>query len=334
MSLIIVGVQGVAHAQPQDDAALANVRDDSAARTPNSRASSVMSEPGWEPAAHEEEAAPPLTTAELRQTYPDLELRTTPPLTLTISLTSIYPLQTLGLGLGLDAYALPRLRLTAIASPGASVDVNGDWRASFYGEAGFGIAVLRWLGETIVRLPSAATKNFRSKRTAFERFMFGDETPPDNLFLHAPVPASHSLELEAGAFSGHYPLYRCIAHCNDEPRLVLPTREDASRQLLLFYAGVRYVYYRSARSERARFRSSAGVDVAVDAIHNPFTPSDANLFNLYERHPAHNPVGVRVKLRIPAVKCTANGGCLGFDIMGGYLPNPADALVSVNLTFQ
>jgi hypothetical protein len=82
------------------------------------------------------------------------------------------------------------------------------------------------------------------------------------------------------------------------------------------------------------FQSSAGVEVAVDAIHNPFTLSDANLFNLYNRHPAHNPVGVRVKLRVPAAKCTVNGGCLGFDLVGGYLPSPADVLISVNLTLR
>lgn len=275
-----------------------------------------------------------MPTAELRQTYPDLQFRTTPPRTLTIGLTTIYPFQTLGLKLGVDFYVPPRLRLTAISSVGASVDVNGEWRASFYSEVGFGVAVLRWLGETIAELPSAASKNFRSKRTPFQRFMLGDESPPDNLLLHALVPASHSLELEAGAFSGHYPLYRCVAHCDNEPRMVLSTREDASRQVLLLYAGVRYVYYRWAHSERARLHSSAGVEVAVDAIHNPFTPPDADLFNLYERHPTHNPVGLRVKLRLPAVKCTVNGGCLGFDLQGGYLPSPADALASVNLTIQ
>jgi hypothetical protein len=193
---------------------------------------------------------------------------------------------------------------------------------------------MRRLGETIAQLPSAATKSFRSKRTELQRFMLGDETPPDDLFLHALVPAYHSLELEAGAFSGRYPLYRCVAPCNDEPRLMSPRREDASQQVLLLYAGVRYVYYRSARSERARFHSSAGVEVAVDAIHNPFPPSDANLFNRDDEHPAHNPVGVRVKLRIPAVKCTVNGGCIGFDLLGGYLPSPADALVSLNVIFR
>jgi hypothetical protein len=91
---------------------------------------------------------------------------------------------------------------------------------------------------------------------------------------------------------------------------------------------------RWARSERVPFRSSAGVEVAVDAIHNPFKPSDANLYNFHTRHPAHNPVGVRVKLRVPAAKCTVNDGCLGFDLVGGYLPSPADALISVNLTFR
>ena len=67
---------------------------------------------------------------------------------------------------------------------------------------------------------------------------------------------------------------------------------------------------------------------------NDHLPSDANLYNFHTRHPAHNPVGVRVKLRVPAAKCTVNDGCLGFDLGGGYLPSPADALISVNLTFR
>lgn len=322
------GVRGIARAQPQDDAALAD--------EPTAKNAWPLSGRGAPAAAQQEtEAEPPLTTAQLRQRYPDLELRVTPPPTLTLLVpTAIYPFQTLGIGLGFDMYALPRLRLSAIMAIGGSIGgVNGRWEFSAYGELGVGVAVLRWPGQAVARLPSPAALNFRSKRSAGERFILGEESPPEESFFHAIVPASHSLEVEVGALSGHYPLYRCTENCTGEPG-VSPTKESASVQATLIYAGLRYVYYRSARSARPPLSSLAGFEAAVDALNNPFSRPAPEVFNLSDHHPSHDPVGVRVKLGVPALKCSVGGSCLGVDLMGGYLPSPASAMFSVNATLR
>jgi hypothetical protein len=339
-----VGVPRVALAQVQDDAALADVRDDKpppgqsgapSTTTPSNTGFDDRPETPTDP--REVDLDPPMTSAELRRAHPDLQVRSTPPPALTVSLTSIYPFQPLGLGLGYEVYALPRLRLSTVLSTGVSAVVNNRWRISFYGDIGIGVVVLRSPTEVVTEikaLPTLAGRNFHSTRSAWGRLWLGEEQPPPGSFVRAILPAFHSLELEGGLFSGLYPLYRCTAHCAEDPNVAPHTNEDASLQVTAVYAGLRYVYFRWARSEQVPFVSRFGVEAAVDAITNPFWPSDPKLFNLSDHHPAEHPVGVRVKLRIIGAKCGPNGGCVGFDLMGGYLPTPADALVSANVVYQ
>lgn len=270
---------------------------------------------------HEEEREPALTTEELRSAYPDLQLQATPPTALTISFTSIYPFQELGVALGADVYALPRLRLSGLFSAGATSDINDEWHGSFYAEAGIGVAMLRWSSEATVELPVPAARF---------RYQPEDDAPR----LRAIVPSSHSLELEVGVLTGRYPFYRCTANCTSNADGTSPTQRDAGLQETLPYAGLRYVYYRRASSEQAPFRSLSGVQVAVDALINASKPPDASLFNLYNDHPFHSPVGARIALRVPAVRCFKHGPCSGFNLMAGYLPNPSDALFSINLEIE
>jgi hypothetical protein len=348
-AFVLCGVPSVAFAQVQDDAALADVHDDKPVPAPAGAPSSIATTPARtgfddrsettneERQKQEAELDPPLTTAELRVAHPDLQFRVTSPPTLTVSLTSIYPFQPFGIGLGYELYALPWLRLNALMSVGGTPTVNDRWRVSLYAETGIGIVLLRSPSQVVTEikeLPTLAGRNFHSKRASFDRFMFGEEPPPPGSFVRALVPAFHSLELEAGGFSGQYPLYRCTANCAEDPSVIAHTNEDASLQVTAIYAGLRYVYFRWARSEQVPFVSRFGVEAAVDAITNPFTPRDPNLFNLRDSHPVHDPVGVRVKLRIIGAKCAANGPCVGFDLMGGYLPTPADALVSANVVLD
>lgn len=333
--LLYLGTEGLALAQPQDDAALADAPDERPAVSASPVSPTSPGNDERPPAADEQKEAdrpPPMTTAELRRAYPDLQVRDVPPLTLGIYVNSVYPLQTFGLGVGLEVYALPRLRLSVMGAVGASQVANDEWSPSFYTEASMGVVLLRGTGRTVAELPSSASRHFRSKRTAFDRFMLGEEQPPAELYDHALVPTSHSLELEGGLFSGLYPLYRCTAQCDQDP--TERTKADASRQVTLLFAGVRYVYYRWARSRLAPFRTLAGFEAAVDAIHNPVAPVDPQLFNLYNTHPSHDPIGVRVNLRFRGVKCTDDGPCVGFNLMGGYLPSPSDGLFSANIEVE
>jgi hypothetical protein len=339
-----VVVPRLALAQVQDDAALADLPNEkpppgqfgerSATRRLNTGFDDRLDTPN-DP--RETDLPLAMTTAELRAAHPDLEARVTPPPALTVALTSVYPFQSFGLGLGYDVYALPRLRISADISAGGTAVVNDRWRISFYGDLGVGIVVLRSSTEVVTEikaLPTLAGRKFRSKRSAVERFVLGEEQPPPGSFVRALVPAFHSLELEGGSFTGLYPLYRCTAHCAEDPVLVEHTNEDASLQVTSLYAGLRYVYFRWARSERVPFVTRFGFEAAVDAITNPFWRNDDSLFNLRDDHPAQHPVGVRAKLRIISPLCGPNGGCVGFDLMGGYLPTPTDALASASIVIQ
>lgn len=324
-----VCVASITSAQPQDDAALAEVEETRIAPSNYS----PMSPSGAPPTAatQDEEIEPPLTTDELRKAYPDLELKTTQTFFLSVIGAGIYPFQAAALGLGVDAYLFERLRLSAVATGGGVPTAGDAWTYSLYGEAGVGFVIARWPGQTVAALPVLAARYYRPRRGPAERYLLGDDRPTGGPVVRAIVPTSHSLELEGGAFTGRYPLYRCTAHCDEDPGVVAHVKEDAGLQVAFLYAGVRYVYYRWARSEQAPFRSMAWFEAAVDALTNPFTPDDAGLFNLYDNHPSHGPLGVRVKLRAPAIKCIPNGPCLGVDLMGGYLPSPADATFSINV---
>jgi hypothetical protein len=174
-----VGVPNDALAQVQDDAALANVPDEREVHPPAVQSGALSSSAGFD--QREAELDPPLTTEELRTAHPDLQVRVTPPPALTVSLRSIYPFQLFGVGLGYDVYALPRLRVSALVSVGGSNAVNDEWRVSFYGDVGLGIVVLRSPTEVVTELKALATpagRNFRSKRSAVERFVLGAERPP------------------------------------------------------------------------------------------------------------------------------------------------------------
>jgi hypothetical protein len=329
-----IAISSVGHAQPQDDAALANVPEDKpraparpgspwpSLQQPRAPVTASVREPEAQP-----EPEPTFTTEELRQRFPDLQLRNTHPPTLTFGLGSVYPFQAFALGVGFDVYALPRLRLSVVGSLGATPIVNEKWRFSVYADVAVGVVLLRSSSQAFAHLPMLSPRPRRSTRSTFERALLGEEPPPT---IRAQVPSAHSLELAAGAFTGLYSLYRCTAHCDEDPVLVEHSNEDASLQTTFLYAGLRYVYYRWASSEQASFRSVGAFEAEVDALTNPFTPHAVDVFNIYEEHPAYNPVGVRVILRIPTIKCAAKGPCFGLDLMGGYLPSPADATFSIN----
>lgn len=296
-------------AQPQDDAALADDAPHHGDRT-------VW--PGQSGKARPQEEAeqdPPISTAELRKSYPDLALRETPAFTVTAGTGTLYPFQTISAGLGVDLYVLPRLRVNAFLSGGLAPSLNG-WNNSLYADAGVGVAFVRWHGETTVDLPVVAAR-------------FRRQDPSDGPFIHANVPTTHSFELEGGILTGYYQLARCKADC-DLPWHLNQPYDDESEQLKLPYAGLRYTYFRWAKSELAPFRSSSHFAAAVDVLMSPFELADTALFKLSGGHPTRGRVGARVNLRIP-VRCKILWPCWAVSVTGGYLPSPGDGLASAQL---
>ena len=263
----------------------------------------------------EPEADPPQTFAQLQSAYPDLEVYRAQPTTLTLYVGSFYPFQTASFGLGSDVRVVDRLRLSAILAGGFSSALGSALKVSAYGELSFGLSVARFETETTVELPIVAAR--------FHRKDVGDSP-----VSRARVPASHSIEVEGGAFSGSYFLYRCTESCASNPR---SAAVDASEYVTTPFAGVRYVYFRLARSKQAPFRSVSRFQLGIDALFAPFGAPDGALFNGRDKHPSHDPLGVRVQLKLPAITCRVMGACLGLNATGGYLPTPSDALVNVGL---
>jgi hypothetical protein len=307
----LCSVAALARAQPQDDAALA---EEGRSTWPKGR--SLWGDPKKTEPEPEEDLGPIMTTDELRRAYPDVELRSTPGTTITVGTSTIYPFQSIAFGIGTDVYPLPSLRLSSFLSCGFSPTLNEKWQFNLYGEVGVGVAVMRWHGEKVVELPVVAARLRREQST---------NTP----IARGIVPSSHALELEAGALTGYYDLYRCTENCTAEASL--RTREAAGKQLMIPYAGLRYVYYRMARSQQAPFRSASRFQVAVDVLTGAISPPDPSLFSVfYNERPTRNPIGGRVVIRLPAFTCAILGPCFGLDLAGGYMPNPSDGLVSVS----
>ncbi len=128
--------------------------------------------------------AAPLTTAQVRQTYPDVEIAAIPGLGVGIFIGPIVPFQLFALGVSLEAYVVPRVRLNLLGTVGASYATSRDVDASFYGEAGVGVVVARWFGETSVEIPPplSGVTVLNARR----------------MWRRAMMPLSHSLEVEGG----------------------------------------------------------------------------------------------------------------------------------------
>jgi hypothetical protein len=303
-------------AQPQDDAKLA----DDEAPKPEAQSWSQMG-PGASfgdtPAPAPEPAdQPPLSTEQLRALYPDLELQATPAhVRLTVFFGSIYPFLLAGGGIGADIEVAPRWRLSSFAAAGLTTAWNSP-SAGVFVELSTGFSVLRWLRETSVAVPEPV------------RWMSRHAPEEGRKMLRAVVPTSHSVEVEGGALVGSHPLYRCTDNC-DDPDLDKRTVQQEVGYLTVPFVGLRYSYYRWARSSEGAFRSTSRFEAEADLLTKPISNPASDLLNAQGKAISESPVGGRVVLKIPTSACT--GACLGLDLMGGYLPSPSSALFSASL---
>lgn len=294
---------GRAWAQPQDDAALAEL--------PKERVSP------FHPEMREKvDEGPPLTLEQLHQEYSDLEAQATPRSGLGLFIGGLVPFQLMAVGLGADVYAIPRLRLSAFVSVGMSPTLNRESFVNGYVEASVGVAVLRSVGLTSVRLPEPPT-----------RLKLDPQAPPR--FQRGLVPRSHSLEVEAGILSGQYVLYECLADCQ-EPVQARRMRRAGS-QLAVPFAGVRYVYFRWARSLKTPFRSAQRFQAAAQLLSRPINNPEPGLQDVRGRTIERRPVGGRVILQFPGVQRSPDSLAFSADLTVGYLPSPSDAIVQVSL---
>jgi hypothetical protein len=150
------------------------------------------------------------------------------------------------------------------------------------------------------------------------------------MWRRAMMPLSHSLEVEAGILTGQMSLYDCAGPC-DATFIVEESPNRLDTQLAIPYFGVRYVYYRWARSMRAQFRTTQRFQVAVDALIRPFNQPPAGLAN-YQGDPIkRHPIGGRIAFRFPSIGC--RGVCVSMDLAVGYFPSPAAWAIQASTAF-
>jgi hypothetical protein len=313
-----VAVPCAAWAQPQADAELAAVPQKETYPRPWSIEGATPARPRPKPTAEEPED-PPLSTEELRKQLPDIELRDEPHHSkLGVYLGILFPFQYFAAGLSSDAYVTPRWRINALATAGVSPAWHGKSKFSPYGELSVGFAIKRWHTTAVVDLPQ--------RQQLFTKLVPEAERPT----YPAELPSSHSIELELGYMVGLIPLYRCSANCDAED-LGARTVEDETPWLVSALAGIRYYYFRWARSKTARFRSTMRFQATADLITRTLLNQPAaDLQNYQGQTISRSPVGGRLTLQVPLHRCVA-AACFGINMTGGYFPSPGTPIVAMSV---
>ena len=312
-------VPRLAHAQPQDDAALAEepAEPEELEERPKNEAQARLQRKRQLEA--EMAATLPLTSAEMRQAYPDLEIDNTPHVKLGIFLGALVPFQVLGFGLSTDIYVAQPLRLSGFTSLGITPGLNNKpvWNA--YAEVGLGFVLAQWMRETTVKLP------VRVVRPGLGRVSVSPATE-DPVMRRGTLPVAHSLKLEAGMISGYYGLWRCTADC-ENPDFSERTLEGRATQLAVPFAGVRYVYYRWARSLETPFRSVQRFQFAADVVTRPINDPEPGLLNVRGKVIKQSPVGARFIFKLPGFQKDPNSLAASLDFTVGYFPSPSDLIL-------
>lgn len=240
----------------------------------------------------------------------DLRTSSSPdPLWPTVVVESRYPYQAVALGCTLEVYASPWLRLQGTYSIGMA-GIAAAPHVANYGELLAGVAVLRVASDTEVNL--AVRHPFSGRVT----------------LLPVPVPTYHALFVEVGGITGFIQPSRCEAHC-DADYSVTRTWMPEDHQLVMGVAGIRYVYFWSARSEQARTERTVHAQFYLHLIGKPVNPpKHAPLFHRGE--PIESALlGWRVGFEAPPF-CADCKLRLGMSF--GYNPLPKVPMIAFHFT--
>jgi hypothetical protein len=269
--------------------------------------------------AEDADDSPRLSSSELHRMLPALETDDCPPpLLLAPQFGMHIPYQVLGIGLSADLYALPWLRLSALYSFGFSPTHN-DVRGSNYAEAAVGVRVFGHQSQTALDLTTRAIA-YAAPVT-----------------VRAFVPSSHALFVEGGAIAGFFSAAQCTANCDlagsGEKTLVAD-----ERQLILPFAGLRYVYFYQAASQHARFRNRAYLQVYAHAIGRAFNAPDHPIFDWKGDPLDRNPIGGRIGVDLPPPHtCVADlvlhTGCAQGGLALGYSPTPGFVFFEFHISY-
>ena len=256
---------------------------------------------------------PPLSFAELRQLFPDLGYRDSPPFRWSLSLDSHAPFQWLGVGLNVEGFATSWLRLSATYAAGASLG-DKDVEFSNYAEASAGVALF-------------------STHTNVDEPLTTRPDPAHPNLVHALIPVYQAMLVEGGALSGLLTWQSCTDNCTD-PDVTNLQFADHNRQLVLPFAGLRYIYYYDVASRHAALRRRALTEVYVHAIFSPLDPPPNGAY--WERNTTSK-VALGGRLGFDFLTHSHDGNDTGVARWGfalGVLPYPLLPFLELRLAFE
>jgi hypothetical protein len=102
-------------------------------------------------------------------------------------------------------------------------------------------------------------------------------------------------------------------------------------QLAVLFGGVRYGYYRWARSRQTPFRTTQRFLVAADLLVRPLNELPADLQNVRGKTIEQSPVGGRVALQFPGFQREPDSLYISFNLTLGYLPAPSDLIALASM---
>jgi hypothetical protein len=250
----------------------------------------------------------PLQGEDLRQMVPDLRIDPSPyPYWITVGFGGRYPFQAIALGLGLDVYATPWLRMNLTYAAGVTAVRDGrevGFAFSQYAEGSVGLAAIRGSDTATVELPMKDPFSEKPGR------------------LKAVIPSYFGVFLEGGAMTGLLAPSRCVSQCVPpaDPTLVTDTM-----QLVYPFAGIRYVAFHGVSSERTNFKSHDIFQAFFHLIGRPVNVRDRDLVGLVgdDMKPIYaTDLGFRFGIESPHICREASKACIRLGVTLGLSPLP------------
>jgi len=238
----------------------------------------------------------------------------------------------------LDLYPRPWLRVGLEYALGLGFKWNGretDLTFAQYGEAVLGVRVLGALSEADVDLQ--LSHSIGGYGEALPRAL----RPRGSVFAANVVPvllpSSHGLFVEGGALTGYIGLKRCTTTCGGTEDLN-PQYASVARQLVMPFAGLRYVYYSEAYIPRPSTMRIRYTQVFAHVLFRPYNQPRGDLSYLGDGRVDRSALGMRVGAVFPVSPFCLNalvlgGRCAQTSLSLGYTPFPAILMFEFHALF-
>jgi hypothetical protein len=270
-----------------------------------------------EKAEEEGDDLPRLRGKELLAEVPDLQTKPwPPPFRLGVGFVGRFPFQLLGLDLGAVAYVGTRLRSEVHYSIGYLGGRHGEAWVSHYADVTLSLRLFGVDAEREIEL--------RHEKKARWNDLIRSEGA---VYLKASVPSYHALLVDGGWMTGPVALERCEADCAPTPGEGKLT--DVKKQLIYYYAGLRYVYFVYSWSKRQpKLNHRSRLQAYAQLILPPLKAPTENLWKGGSTV-ARSPFGVRVGVDVPL----CSDICVAWGLELGYLPLPRVPIIGTSIKF-